>query len=200
MAGWSWTPSAGRRRWGSAARGWPTRWPFSCAAPPPAHRAPAGPRPLPADLSPELRGRLRQDNGQRRFVLYEDGASGTIVLTQPDIRQVQLAKAAIRIGVEVLLEETNLRPEDIEGVFVGGAFGSSVRAESLLALGVLPEALRGRIHSVGNVAGMGAKLALIFPERFAEARRLGRRLRHVQLGGRPDFQARFARHLRFPDS
>jgi uncharacterized 2Fe-2S/4Fe-4S cluster protein (DUF4445 family) len=155
---------------------------------------------LPADLSPELRGRLRQEDGQRRFVLYEDGASGTIALTQPDIRQVQLAKAAIRTGVEVLLEETALQPEDIEGVFVGGAFGSSVRAESLLALGVLPAALRGRIHSAGNVAGMGAKLALIFPERFAEARRLARRLRHVQLGGRPNFQSRFARHLRFPDS
>jgi len=155
---------------------------------------------LPADLSPELRGRLRQEDGQRRFVLYEDGASGTIALTQPDIRQVQLAKAAIRTGVEVLLEETALQPEDIEGVFVGGAFGSSVRAESLLALGVLPAALRGRIHSAGNVAGMGAKLALIFPERFAEARRLARRLRHVQLGGRPNFQSRFARHLRFLDS
>lgn len=153
---------------------------------------------LPADLSLDLRSRLRQDNGQRRFVLYEDGASGTIALIQPDIRQVQLAKAAIRTGVEVLLEETALQPEDIEGVFVGGAFGSSVRAESLLALGVLPAALRGRIHSAGNVAGMGAKLALIFSERFAEARRLARRLRHVQLGGRADFQSRFARHLRFP--
>jgi len=160
---------------------------------------------LPADLSLELRGRLRQENGpdgrsQRRFVLYEDGASSSVFLTQPDIRQVQLAKAAIRIGVEVLLEETALRPEDIDGVFVGGAFGSSVRAESLLALGVLPQALRGRIHSAGNVAGMGAKLALMFPERFADARRVAHRLRHVQLGGRPDFQERFSRHLGFPDT
>jgi uncharacterized 2Fe-2S/4Fe-4S cluster protein (DUF4445 family) len=160
---------------------------------------------LPAGLSPELQGCLRQEDGpdgrsQRRFVLYEDGASGSIFLTQPDIRQVQLAKAAIRIGVEVLLEETALRPEDIDGVFVGGAFGSSVRAESLLALGVLPQALRGRIHSAGNVAGMGAKLALMFPERFADARRVAHRLQHVQLGGRPDFQERFSRHLGFPDS
>ncbi|HJX61200.1 MAG TPA: ASKHA domain-containing protein [Dehalococcoidia bacterium] len=159
---------------------------------------------LPAGLSPELVDRLRQENGpdgrsQRRFVLYEDGASSSIFLTQPDIRQVQLAKAAIRIGVEVLMEETALRPEDIDGVFVGGAFGSSVRAESLLALGVLPEALRGRIHSAGNVAGMGAKLALMFPERFADARRVAHRLQHVQLGGRADFQERFSRHLGFPE-
>ena len=160
---------------------------------------------LPRDLSSELRGRLRQEDGpdgrsHRRFVLYEDSASGSIFLTQADIRQVQLAKAAIRTGVEVLLEETDLRPDDIDAVFVGGAFGSSVRAESLLALGVLPGALRGRIHSSGNVAGMGAKLALIFPERFADARRIARRLEHVQLGGRADFQSRFAEHLGFPDS
>lgn len=154
---------------------------------------------LPADLSPELRARMRQEDGQRRFVLYEDGVSTSIFLTQPDIRQVQLAKAAIRTGVEVLLEETALQPEDIDGVFVGGAFGSSVRAESLLALGVLPASLRGRIHSAGNVAGMGAKLALMFPERLADARRVARRLQHVQLAGRADFQERFARHLAFPE-
>jgi len=154
---------------------------------------------LPAELPPDLRDRLRQDNGQRRFVLYEDGRGRTIALTQSDIREVQLAKAAMRTGVEVLLEETGLQPEDLEAVFVGGAFGSSIRAESLLTLGVLPAALRGRIHSAGNVAGMGAKLALIFPQRFAEARCLARRLRHVPLGGRADFHSRFARHLRFPD-
>jgi uncharacterized 2Fe-2S/4Fe-4S cluster protein (DUF4445 family) len=165
----------------------------------------AAPDQLPAGLSPELRDRLRLDDGpdgriHRRFVLHEDGASAAISLTQPDIRQVQLAKAAIRTGVEVLLEETALGPEDIDGVFVGGAFGSSVRAESLLTLGVLPEALRGQIHSAGNVAGMGAKLALMFPERFEDARRVAHRLEHVQLGGRSDFQERYSRHLRFADS
>ena len=65
---------------------------------------------------------------------------------------------------------------------------------------MLPETLRGRIHSAGNVAGMGAKLALMFPERFADARRLARRLQHVKLGGRADFQERFACHLGFSDS
>ena len=154
---------------------------------------------VPAGLTPRLRRRLRQDNGEHRFVLVEGGRRGAITLTQSDVRQVQLAKAAIRTGVEVLLEEMALQPEDIESVLVGGAFGSAVRAESLLALGMLPAALRGRIHSVGNVAGLGAKLGLIFPQRFAAARRLARRLRHVQLAGRPDFQGRFAQHLPFPD-
>jgi uncharacterized 2Fe-2S/4Fe-4S cluster protein (DUF4445 family) len=157
------------------------------------------PRQVPADVPSGLRARVREDGGQRQFVLHADESGKPILLTQADIRQVQLAKAAVRTGAESVLEEAGLVPESIERVFVGGAFGSSMRAESLLGLGMLPEALRGRIHPVGNVAGMGAKLALIFPERLREARRLARRVRHVSLAERPDFSARFASHLAFPE-
>jgi uncharacterized 2Fe-2S/4Fe-4S cluster protein (DUF4445 family) len=159
-----------------------------------------GPGQVPADVPSELRTRVREDGGQREFAFHQDESGRLILLTQADIRQVQLAKAAIRTGVESVLEEAGLEPESIERVFVGGAFGSSMRAESLLALGMLPEALRGRIHPVGNVAGMGAKLALIFPQRLREARRLARRVRHVSLAERPDFASRFASYLRFPES
>jgi uncharacterized 2Fe-2S/4Fe-4S cluster protein (DUF4445 family) len=158
-----------------------------------------GPGQVPADVPSGLRARVREDGGQRRFVLHEDKSGKPIQLTQADIRQVQLAKAAIRTGIESILEEAGVEPESIERVFVGGAFGSSMRAESLLALGMLPEALRGRIHPVGNVAGMGAKLALMFPGRLRAARRLARRIRHVSLAERPDFSSRFASYLRFPE-
>jgi len=158
-----------------------------------------GPGQVPADVPSDLRARVREAGGQRRFVFHEDESEKPILLTQADIRQVQLAKAAIRTGAESLLEEAGIEPESIERVFVGGAFGSSVRAESLLALGMLPEPLRGRIHPVGNVAGMGAKLALIFPERLRAARRLARRIRHVSLADRPDFSSLFASYLGFPE-
>jgi len=158
-----------------------------------------GPGQAPADVPSDLRARVQEDRGQRKFVLHQDESGRLILLTQADIRQVQLAKAAIRTGAESVLEEAGLEPESIERVFVGGAFGSSMRADSLLALGILPETLRGRIHPVGNVAGMGAKLALIFPERLREARRLARRIRHVSLAERPDFSSRFASYLGFPE-
>jgi uncharacterized 2Fe-2S/4Fe-4S cluster protein (DUF4445 family) len=158
-----------------------------------------GPGQVPADVPSDLRARVREAGGQRRFVLHEDESEKPILLTQADIRQVQLAKAAIRTGAESLLEEAGIEPESIERVFVGGAFGSSMRPESLLALGMLPEALGGRIHPVGNVAGMGAKLALIFPERLRAARRLARRIRHVSLADRPDFSEFFASYLGFPE-
>jgi uncharacterized 2Fe-2S/4Fe-4S cluster protein (DUF4445 family) len=157
-----------------------------------------GPAQVPADVPSDLRARVREDGGQRRFVLHQDELGKSILLSQADIRQVQLAKAAIRTGTESVLEEAGVEPESIDRVFVGGAFGSSMRAESLLALGMLPQALQERIHAVGNVAGMGAKLALIFPDRLREAGRLARRIRHLPLAETPDFSSRFASYLAFP--
>jgi len=160
----------------------------------------AEPTELPADLPPDLRQRLHADDDGRRFVLYEGSAGPAVALTQRDVREVQLAKAPIRVGVEVLLEEVGARPEEVDAVFVAGAFGSSIRAASLLALGILPPAMAGRIHPVGNVAGMGAKVALASEERLEEARRLARRIRHVELMLREDFHARFAHYIPFPEA
>ena len=157
------------------------------------------PADLPPGLPPDLRRRLRLDSGGRGFVLYESGAGPTVTLTQRDVREVQLAKAPIRVGVEVLLEEVGADPEDVDAVFAAGAFGSSVRADGLVTLGILPAAMAGRIHPVGNVAGMGAKVTLASEERLEEARQLARRIRHVELMLRQDFQARFADHIPFPE-
>ncbi len=157
------------------------------------------PAELPEGLPRDLSQRLRADDEGRRFVLYEDGAGPTVALTQRDIREVQLAKAPIRVGVEVLLEEIGAGPNQVDAVFVAGAFGSSIRPASLLALGILPTAMTGRIHPVGNLAGMGAKVALASDERLEEARRLARRIRHVELMLREDFHARFADHIPFPE-
>jgi uncharacterized 2Fe-2S/4Fe-4S cluster protein (DUF4445 family) len=157
------------------------------------------PAALPAGLPLDLRGRLRSGSDGRRFVLYEGAENHAVALTQRDVREVQLAKAPIRVGVEVLMEEAGVGPEQVDGVFVAGAFGSSLRADSLLALGILPSAMAGRIHPVGNVAGMGAKLALASEDRLEEARRLARRVRHVELMLREDFQDRFADHIPFPE-
>ncbi|TET94694.1 MAG: DUF4445 domain-containing protein, partial [Dehalococcoidia bacterium] len=157
------------------------------------------PADLAPDLPPDLRRRLRVDSDGRRFVLYESGAGPAVARTQRDVREVQLAKAPIRGGVEVLLEEVGAGPEQVDAVFVAGAFGSSVRADSLVTLGILPAAMAGRIHPVGNAAGMGAKLALASEERLEEARQLARRIRHVELMLRQDFHTRFADHIPFPE-
>jgi uncharacterized 2Fe-2S/4Fe-4S cluster protein (DUF4445 family) len=157
------------------------------------------PADLASDLPPDLRRRLHVDGGGRCFVLHERDTGQALTLTQRDVREVQLAKAPIRVGVEVLLEEIRAEPEQVDTVFVAGAFGSSVRADGLVTLGILPEAMAGRIHPVGNVAGMGAKVALTSDERLEDARRLARRIRHVELMMRQDFHTRFAEHIPFPE-
>lgn len=163
---------------------------------------PSGRLQAPLELSEstpdDLRQRLEEDDGERSFLLYRDSDRGDVVLTQRDIREVQLAKAPIRAGIEILLKETGLAAEDVKDVFVAGAFGSSIRAESLLALGVLPESLRGRIHSAGNTAGLGARLALAYPRYMKEVRRVAKKMRHVDLVLRDDFRALFSDSLPFP--
>jgi len=156
------------------------------------------PQQAPADVPEDLRERIEEDAAGRRFLLSRDGSRGDVVVTQRDIREVQLAKAPVRATIDLLLAGAHLKPEAIDDVFVAGGFGSAARSESLLALGVVPEEVRGRIHAVGNTAGLGAKLALVYPERLEEAHRLARQIRHVELVLREDFRQAFAAHIPFP--
>ncbi len=152
-----------------------------------------------SDVPAGLRGRLLDGEDGRRFLLYENGAGDDVVLTQKDIREVQLAKAPLRAGIDVLLKETGLREEAIQEVLVAGAFGSSIQPESLLALGAVPASVLGRVHAVGNTAGLGAKLCLTYPEHLAAAREMARSMRHVDLAQREDFREAFTEHMPFPE-
>ena len=156
------------------------------------------PQQVPAEVPDDLRRRVEEDATGRRFLLSRDGSRGDVVVTQRDVREVQLAKAPVRATIDLLLAGAHLKPEAIDDVFVAGGFGSAVRSESLLALGVVPEEVRGRVHAVGNTAGFGAKLALVYPERLEETHRLARQIRHVELVSREDFRQAFAAHIPFP--
>ncbi len=156
------------------------------------------PQQVPDAVPDDLGRRLEEDEAGRRFLLSRNGAREDVVLTQRDIREVQLAKAPVRATIQLLLEGAHVKPGAIDDVFVAGGFGSSVRSESLLALGVVPEEVRGRIHPVGNTAGFGAKLALVYPERLEETHRLARQIRHVELVLSEDFRQAFAAHIPFP--
>jgi uncharacterized 2Fe-2S/4Fe-4S cluster protein (DUF4445 family) len=156
------------------------------------------PKEIPPDVPADLAERLRDDGNERSFRLVERSDSEDVIITQHDVREVQLAKAPVRATIELLLAGAHLKADAIGDVFVAGGFGSSVRSESLLALGVVPEEVRGRIHAAGNTAGFGAKLALVYPERLAEAHRLARWTHHVELVQREDFRQAFAAYIPFP--
>lgn len=137
--------------------------------------------------------RLTEYKGERAFRL----ASG-IYLTQGDIRQLQLAKAATRAGIEILMKHLAVTEQDVRWAFLAGAFGTYCRPESVLAIGLLPSLPRGKVVAVGNAASAGAKMALLNQRARRWAGMIARRLEHVSLSQEPDFQDKFIAAIAFP--
>jgi len=140
-----------------------------------------------------LRMRVTEHNGSRAF-LVSDG----IVLTQQDVRQVQLAVGAVRTGIELLLAEAALAPSAIVAVVVAGGFGYHVRAASLVRLGLLPPVWLDRVDFAGNTALAGARMLLVNGELREKAASTVDRVRTIDLAAHPEFQQRFIASLTFP--
>ncbi len=154
------------------------------------------------DLHPRLRSRLRWGANGYEFILAPgcDTPSGRdIVITQKDLRELQLAKGAIKAGISILLKEASLEPGEITRVFLAGAFGNYIRKESALALGLIPEIPPGRIFQLGNAAGEGAMMALVSGRERARAAALAEKVEHVELSVMKDFQEEFIKALNFSE-
>jgi len=143
--------------------------------------------------------RVRETDGLREFVLVgedeNDGNRPAITFTQKDIRELQLAKGAMRTGINVLLKTNGLTVDEIDQVIIAGAFGTYIDVASAVAVGMLPRLPLDRFRQVGNAAGMGAKLALISRSKRAEAQALARRIGYVELAAEPQFARTFAQAM-----
>ena len=136
--------------------------------------------------------RVRTVKEQREFVLVsEQEKRPAITITQHDVREVQLAKGAIRTGIQVLLEATGHAAPEIEQVIIAGAFGSYIDVDSAVTIGMLPPLALGCFRQVGNAAGMGAKLALISQHQRGEAQRIANRVQYIELTTAPNFTQTF---------
>ncbi len=137
---------------------------------------------------------VRGDGRQREFVLAGgEKSSGrhAVGITQQDIRELQLAKAAIRTGIQVLLDNNSCAEEDIRQVVIAGAFGSYIDVGSAMDIGMLPSLPRERFCQVGNAAGAGARLALVSTRRREEARTVASRVEYLELASSPNFMQTF---------
>jgi uncharacterized 2Fe-2S/4Fe-4S cluster protein (DUF4445 family) len=151
--------------------------------------------------------RVEEQDGRRAFVLVsqeEQAARGrsrpgegrpAITFSQKDVRELQLAKGAIRTGIQVLLETNGLAEGEIEAVIIAGAFGTYIDVESAIAIGMLPRLPLDRFRQVGNAAGMGARLALTSQHQRFEAEALARRIGYVELATAPGFTSTFAQSM-----
>jgi len=138
--------------------------------------------------------RVHTYKGQREFVLVgkeERGGQPAITITQHDVRELQLAKAAIRTGIQVLLEANGCSEDEIKQVIIAGAFGTYIDVASAVAIGMLPSLPLNRFRQAGNAAGMGAKLALISLSQRAEAQAVASRVNYIELASAPNFEQTF---------
>jgi uncharacterized 2Fe-2S/4Fe-4S cluster protein (DUF4445 family) len=153
-------------------------------------------------LAPGLAARLTSLGKERVFVLHwldEPGdVEHSIFLTQRDVRELQFAKAAIASGWQVLLEKAGLHQGDIQQVLLAGSFGSYLSPANAIRLGLVPKLPVLRIVSAGNVAGEGAKMALLSVRERAAALALLEEVRYVELSDHADFNDRFIGQLEFP--
>ena len=138
--------------------------------------------------------KVRRREKQREFVLVseeEQGGRPAITLTQQDVRELQLAKGAIRTGIQVLLEATGHSEAEIEPVVIAGAFGTYIDVASAVTIGMLPSLPLARFRQVGNAAGMGAKLALISRSKRSEAQAIASRVHYIELAAAANFEPTF---------
>lgn len=132
---------------------------------------------------PELKKRITQIDGQNAFAITPD-----IVLTAKDVREVQLAKAAIAAGVRTLVNAAGVSIAELDAVYIAGGFGSYVDRDSAVKIGLLPREAKDRIAVCGNAAGMGAAAALCSREIAEDMASLQRRCEYIELSSSAEFQ------------
>ncbi len=153
--------------------------------------------------SPALQGfknNIIQYEGAGAFLLADSDNTShgrPIMITQKDIRELQLAKGAMAAGVKVLMETYGIQVEDIEEVLLAGAFGNYLNPHSACVIGLIPRELEGKIKMIGNAAGTGSKLALLSAEEFKRADDIAASVEFVELGSYPKFNSIFAENMYF---
>lgn len=128
------------------------------------------------------------------FSLSAEGTGGPFIM-QTDVRAFQMAQAAVATALTAVLSAARIKIASVERVVVGGGFGSAVRPDDLIELGILPQELAGRIELAGNTALLGAAM-LAFDESLAPALRAEiANVTHLDLAADPGFSAAFLEHL-----
>ena len=155
----------------------------------------------------DKRGNLRKDdphvrarNGRSEFVIAPAAVSGhgrDVLVTRSDVNEIQLAKSAIRVGIDVLLAEAGVTYAEVDEFIVAGAFGTYLDLNSAVRVGMFPDLPRDRFQQVGNAAGTGARHLLLSKERRRIAKDIARRNRYIELTTYPEFTRRFVAAMYF---
>ncbi len=153
-------------------------------------------------LTKEIMDKYFQQGKSDSLVLVnaEDSATGdNIIFTQKDIREVQLAKAAISAGIATLIHEAGISEDDIQHVFIAGGFGSYISKESAAAIGLIPSGLLDRTESSGNTSGQGASICLLSRKEYLSCEDIISLTKYIELSSNSFFQTKYMEDMIFPD-
>lgn len=147
---------------------------------------------------PELiRSRFRKGERGNEFVLAFNSYGDDVVILQKDIREVQLAKAAIYAGIKIMMNRIGVTDNNLDGIHIAGAFGNYIDVDSALTIGLLPKIDKGKIKSEGNAAGIGACMALLSADHREEAQKVADTIIHVELAACEEFQEEYLKAMSF---
>ncbi len=141
--------------------------------------------------------RIRNGGHGLEFVVASaEGNHGTeITFSRSDVNEIQLAKGAMRTGVNILLQKAGVQEQEIDTVFIAGAFGTYLDVESGIDIGMFPHLGKERFIQVGNAAGTGARMALLSTAKRKQAVSVAQRVNYVELTAEKNFPALFAKSL-----
>jgi len=142
----------------------------------------------------ELKKRIFNVDDKPAFAVTEDR---TVYITQRDIRELQLAKGAIRTGVNSLLAETGIPIEKLDLIRLAGNFGAGIEVDSAIRIGLIPPVDKTIVDAVGNAALRGASVVLVSKTARERAAAVAGRVKFLELAGNPEFQMRFAESMFF---
>jgi uncharacterized 2Fe-2S/4Fe-4S cluster protein (DUF4445 family) len=150
-----------------------------------------------SEIASNLATRVIQQHGENAFVLHRD-ARHLLVLTQGDIRQIQLAKGAIRAGMDVLADKARIHFQALTEVILTGSFGAVLQPEWLKTIGIFDKGMLHITRFTPEGALTGVELAIIAGDGFVAVEQLGTRFRVVPLSGTPQFETQFMQQINFP--
>ncbi len=146
----------------------------------------------------QLEMRIGEHGSEIILVRGEDTMTGTpLIFNQEDIRQVQLARSAIRTAIDILLKKAKIDVHKLDNIYLAGAFGSYLDPANLLNIGLIPAVDASKIRNIGNAAAEGAILALLSDDKSKEAVTIKSRVQYVELAQQEEFQALFLKNLNF---
>ncbi|MDP4178203.1 MAG: ASKHA domain-containing protein [Bacillota bacterium] len=148
--------------------------------------------------SKDLSKKIILIDGIKHFIIAEETENNSpIYFTQKDVREVQLAKASIYAGIKILMKEQKINYDQIETVYIAGGFGNFMDIKSSINIGMIPKELEGKIYSIGNGAGTGAKKHLLSTDQESLAQQIKTKTKYIELSAREDFQELFMNSMMF---